>query len=44
MTLDSFQIVGTTPDERDVLEIVVTGSANLKANSFKIWPGTLSGP
>ena len=44
MTLDSFQIVGTTPDRRDAFKIVVSGSANSKANSFKLRSGKLSGP
>ena len=42
---ESIQIAGTKiPEARDELKIVVTGSANSWANSFKIRHGTLSGP
>ena len=40
----SFQIDGTTPDFKDTLNILVTGSASSKANCFKTRGGILSEP
>ena len=41
---ESFQIFGTTPDDKDELEIAATCWANRCANSFKMRPRILSGP
>ena len=43
MMLDSFQIFGTTLDDRDALMMMVAGSARTCANVFKIRLGRLSG-
>jgi hypothetical protein len=44
MTFASFQIFGTTLEESDLLKMMAIGSARIKANSFRIQFGILSGP
>ena len=44
MTFASFQIFGTTLEESDLLKMMAIGSARIKANSFRIRFGILSGP
>jgi hypothetical protein len=40
----NFYQIGTSPGDKDVLNIDVTGSASSYANSFKIRDGILSEP
>jgi hypothetical protein len=40
----NFHKIGTSPEDKDVLNSDVTGSASSYANSFKIRDGILSGP
>jgi hypothetical protein len=44
MMFASFQIFGTTLEESDLLKMMAIGSARIKANSFRIRFGILSGP
>ena len=44
MILESFHKAGTNPEDKDLLNIDVTGSASSLANSFNICGGILSGP
>jgi hypothetical protein len=44
MTFASFQIFGTTLEESDLIKMMAIGSARIKANSFRIRLGILSGP